>query len=152
VLLFFPTPNSLSFLLFAILISIVDLRSYRIPDTLLAIAAFVSILLACIFDRSNVLYRFLLSGGSFLLLYLFSLVVTSGLGFGDVKFISIAAFNLGIFDAWVMLTVACLLGIGFGLLRRLIGKNDPARKNKIPFAPFLCLGILASLFANPPIL
>jgi prepilin signal peptidase PulO-like enzyme (type II secretory pathway) len=152
VLAFSITPNSALLLSCALIISVIDIRQHRIPDLLLAIASFFSITLALIFDRPGILFRFLLSGGTFLAFTLFSRYIKTDFGFGDVKFISVAAFNLGLFDAWVMLTIGCILGICFALARKILKKAENIRANRIPFAPFLCLGILASLFAKPPIL
>lgn len=144
---FQPSVNSIVMLISTILLSVIDIRERRIPDSILSVVAFVSIVLALVFDRGGLLHRFILSSGAFLAMYLLSVVTKNGLGFGDVKLISVASFNLGLFDTWIMLTVACLSGIAFvSGLRIFKGKTG----TKIPFAPFLCLGAFISLFANLP--
>ncbi len=137
-----------------ILLSAMDIRFRRIPDVILAIWALASIIIAALLFPGGILARFLCSGISFLAMALFQAWKKNGLGFGDVKFIAVAAFNLGPFHTWLMLICAALLAllyyVLFYLLYLFIGRRlgwTALRQKRIPFAPFLSLGIFLTLFA-----
>ena len=48
----------------------VDIRHYRVPDSIIAIGAFCAILLGIILEPGALLARFICSGGAFFILYL----------------------------------------------------------------------------------
>lgn len=78
------------------------------------------------------------------LLIIFLLTKGKGMGFGDVKFMAIAGFMLGITSGFLALYIGFLLGglvAGMLLLTRKKGK-----KSMIPFGPFLIIGVYAMLF------
>ena len=66
------------------------------------------------------------------------------MGFGDVKF----AFFMGVLLGWPNILLALFLGFNLGAIAgiALILAGKKKLKNQIPFAPFLILGTLITLF------
>ena len=84
---------------------------------------------------------FVIGGGLFLLVYLIS---RKGLGGGDVKFMAAAGLYIGftgILSAMLYGTIlAALVGLVLLLLKKI------GRKDAMPLAPFLYIGILITVF------
>jgi prepilin signal peptidase PulO-like enzyme (type II secretory pathway) len=131
---------TLIFLAFALPASVIDIRSYRIPDLLVfpcLAAVFIFLLNAQISVLPNRAAAALLSG-------LFFFIIrrcTGGLGLGDVKFAMLVGLCCGLPWACAAFLVAALLGIAFILIAR---RSGQARGNPIPFAPFLTAGVIAA--------
>jgi prepilin signal peptidase PulO-like enzyme (type II secretory pathway) len=81
---------------------------------------------------------FVISGVLFLLIYLLS---RKGLGGGDVKFMSAAGLYLGVSGSLTAIFLGSLFASLVGLVLILLKKIG--RKDTIPLAPFLYVGILA---------
>jgi prepilin signal peptidase PulO-like enzyme (type II secretory pathway) len=73
-----------------------------------------------------------------------------GLGFGDVKFVSLICYALGFQKAVLACLLASLAGIlFFGIVFAAKKKSkDERRRTKIPFAPFLSAGFCSVLGAQ----
>jgi prepilin signal peptidase PulO-like enzyme (type II secretory pathway) len=131
-------PVLLIFLAFALPVSMIDIRSRRIPD--LAVfpcfaAIFVFLLIAQTETLPNRLAAALLSALFFFLMRR----VTGGLGLGDVKFAMLIGLCCGLPLACAAFLAAALTGIAGALIfRRGEGKKP------IPFAPFLTAGTVAA--------
>lgn len=82
-----------------------------------------------------------LGGGLFLLVYLVS---KNGLGGGDVKFMAAAGLYLGINGILPVILYGSIMASLYGLVMILLKKIE--RKDTIPLAPFLYLGILITIF------
>lgn len=123
-------------------ISIIDIRKYTIPDTLL-VALFIFFLGMDFFTiPSQILLRFMQGAGMFALFLILYLAV-GGLGFGDVKFVGVLAYGYGFFPAVFICLFASFSGlVFFGI--QYVRANEPLRANilkqKIPLAPFLTAG------------
>ena len=143
-----------------LLISIYDLRHFIIPDSLL-----VAFFIFCIFYISllttNYWLHNLLSGLALSLPFLLIFLVSSGrwLGFGDVKYIAVIGFFLGIANGISAVIIAFWIGAVFSLtalsLKYLkshidlpILSNNLTIKSEIPFGPFLSIGIIISFYLN----
>lgn len=142
-------------LVMLVALAVYDLRWMLLPNRIVFPLTAVSLLYALI--RANqsdgfwhsVILSFaslLIAGGIFYLLF----QVSAGrwIGGGDVKL----GFALGLFigqpaEAFLMLFVASLLGMIFGLTVMLLGNRKVA--NKIPFGPFLIMAtIIVMLFGG----
>jgi prepilin signal peptidase PulO-like enzyme (type II secretory pathway) len=132
----FP-PLPLVFLAFALPISIIDVRSYRIPDAL-SLPCFIIILM----------YRAAGTGlAGALIAALFSAALfygvrrgTKGLGLGDVKYAAVIGLFCGIpgiFSAFLFAALSAL--IAALCLPRFRSGPSP---RPIPFAPFLSAGAI----------
>jgi Flp pilus assembly protein protease CpaA len=138
-------------IVFGYIAAVGDLKAKKIPNALiLAMLAGWLITLApqLFFDTQSAirmlkeaLWGFAVAGGMFLAVYLIS---RKGLGGGDIKFMAVAGLYLGLRGVLpVMLygtVLAGLTGLALMALKR-IGKKDT-----IPLAPFLYIGILITVF------
>jgi prepilin signal peptidase PulO-like enzyme (type II secretory pathway) len=135
------SPVLFVFLGFALPISFIDIRSYRIPDRL-CIPCFLLILILHIKNNPELLPNFL--AAAFLSALVFFLIrrATRGLGLGDVKFAALTGLFCGLPWAWAAFLMAALTGLGAApfLASRKMKKDPPP----IPFAPFLSLGAVAA--------
>jgi len=84
---------------------------------------------------------FLIGGGMFLFVYIVS---KKGLGGGDVKFMAVAGLFLGLSGVFTTMFYGTCLAAAFGLL--LIALKKIGRKDAIPLAPFLYVGIIVTVF------
>jgi prepilin signal peptidase PulO-like enzyme (type II secretory pathway) len=129
------------FVLFAIPISIRDIRSYRIPD-LLSIPCFLIILAIRIFALPGSLPG---HGGAAVfggLLFFCVRLGTRGLGIGDIKFAALIGLFCGLPATFLAFGIAALTGILGALVWRRLSPGEARRP--IPFAPFLSLGAVAA--------
>jgi len=157
VIMFADKVSVLSLLQIALLIvlsyiaMVIDINTKRIPNGLILIMLagwLLTTIPMVFFDTENgirmlidSIYGLLLGGGLFLLVYLLS---RKGLGGGDVKFMSAAGLYLGLSGTIPAIllgtTIAALTGLILILLKRI------TRKDTIPLAPFLFIGIIITVF------
>ena len=127
-------------LIFCILISIQDIRAYRIPNELVY-AFFLILFVSDIkYDYSGIIGN--ISAGVLIFL-LFSGVryFYGGLGGGDAKFGGVLGYTLGLRYSWLSFFAASVLGLVYIIVMRGIGK----RTEKVAFAPFLSTGAIGML-------
>ena len=138
-------------LMFGYITAMQDLKTKRIPNGLVLamFAAWMIVMLPKLFIDTRVAVillknsalGFLIGGGMFLLVYVIS---RKGLGGGDVKFMAASGLYLGIGGVFTTMfygtSLAALVGIVLILLKRI------GRKDSIPLAPFLYIGILITAF------
>ena len=128
-----------------------DINAKRIPNMLVVIMITVWILLIIpvIFidtDRglgilADSIYGLLSGGGLFLLVYIIS---KKGLGGGDVKFMAAAGLYLGFTGTIPAILYGTVLAAVTGIILILLKKIK--RKDPIPLAPFLFVGIALTIF------
>ncbi|MDR3145463.1 MAG: A24 family peptidase [Treponema sp.] len=133
------------FVLFAIPISITDIRSYRIPDSL-SLSCFCIILAIRVFALPESLPG---HGGAALfggVLFFCVRLGTRGLGIGDIKFAALVGLLCGLPAAFLAFAIAAVTGIIGALVWRRLSTPDSGRDpgRPIPFAPFLSLGAAAA--------
>ncbi len=141
--------------LVSILVSAIDLRTYTIPNKIvfpflvsaLCFAPFNPFLGGRWPDRvESALLGFLTGGGVLLLMAWLGekFLKQEAMGGGDIKLLA----SFGIFVGWERVIDALFAGsitAGFlGLLLMLTGRLKP--KSPIPFGPFLCAGVLSTIF------
>ncbi|HOJ16910.1 MAG TPA: hypothetical protein PLC43_07075 [Caldisericia bacterium] len=83
-----------------------------------------------------------------LLFFLILILITkgNGIGTGDMLFFSIASINLGLKNSFEAITLG--FGIGAIICLILILTKKLNMKERVPFIPFLSLGIYLSIFLN----
>lgn len=147
-----------------LLISVYDLRHFIIPDAFLVFFFLSSLFYVLLLtDNYWLLAAKLLSGLSLILPFLALFLLSRGrwLGFGDVKYIAIIGFFLGLAQGVSAMILAFWIGAVFSLLalylKRLkshininlpILNNNLTIKSEVPFGPFLSLGTVLSFCFN----
>ena len=138
-------------IVFGYIAAISDLKSKKIPNSLIlsmiaawAITMVPKLLMdidAAVVLLKDAAFGFLIGGGLFLLVYIIS---RKGLGGGDVKFMAASGLFIGFagtLSAMLYGTVlAALAGLALLLLKKL------GRKDAMPLAPFLYIGMLIAIF------
>jgi prepilin signal peptidase PulO-like enzyme (type II secretory pathway) len=137
--------------IFGYIAAILDIKTKRIPNglILMMLASWIMTMVPKLFfDTAAAItllgdstLGFLIGGGLFLLVYMLS---RKGLGGGDVKFMAAAGLYLGFggtISTMLYGTVIAALTGGILILSKKIG-----RKETIPLAPFLYIGILLTIF------
>jgi prepilin signal peptidase PulO-like enzyme (type II secretory pathway) len=123
-----------------------DLKSYRIPDFLLAL--FIPVMLIPEKNRPDVPVsaRF---AASLAVLLIFCAVwhFSKGIGMGDVKYAAVLGFILSpdrLILALLFTGILCIMIYSAGMLL-----FNWQKDTKIPFAPFLSAGVIMSLWILP---
>jgi prepilin signal peptidase PulO-like enzyme (type II secretory pathway) len=133
------------FTAFALPISVIDLRRFRIPDKLSFPCFFLLLLLYCVLGREQ-LPNVLAAALTGLLLFYAIRLGSRGLGWGDVKYAAVIGLFCGvpgIFAAFFFAALSALAAVLVWPSRR------GPRRQPIPFAPFLSAGALfARAFGN----
>jgi leader peptidase (prepilin peptidase)/N-methyltransferase len=143
-----------------VVVSVIDLEHFRIPDRIvfpaIAISSVLIALVTIIEDFDPLVLRNAVLGslGYFLLLLLPHLVYPRGMGFGDVKL----ALLMGLFLGWIapggiqvvsLIMWALMLGSGLGVLAGVGFAVIRGRRAEFPFGPALAVGcLLAVLFSD----
>ena len=138
-------------IVFGYIAAVIDIKTKKIPNgfVLAMLAAWIIVMTPKLFLDTDVAIALMKQsglglasgGGLFLVVYLIS---HKGLGGGDVKFMAAVGLYLGfggIIQAMLFGTVlAGLTGLVLILLKKI------GRKDTIPLAPFLYVGILTTVF------
>lgn len=119
-------------------VTLTDLERRIIPNKILLVAAVAGIAVAAIGDPSSLPERAIAAAAAGGVLFLVALAYPRGMGLGDVKLTALMGFFLGRNVAPALL-VALLAGsvVGLAMVAR---QGAAARKQAIPFGPFLALG------------
>jgi leader peptidase (prepilin peptidase)/N-methyltransferase len=138
-----------SLLALMLTVSAADLRARLVPDRALAMATLIIVPLATALEPASLPERGLAALGAGGFLFAAALIRPGAMGLGDVKLAGVLGLYLGRGVAAALL-VAFVSGSLLGLV--LITRHGwTARSRTIPFAPFLSLGALAVLVAQPTI-
>ncbi len=84
------------------------------------------------------------------LLLVYLLTKGKGMGFGDVKFSFVAGFILGMWNGLAALYLAFIAGGVVGGYLLISKRSKP--KSKVPFGPFLILGLYLMLFLDTEVM
>jgi leader peptidase (prepilin peptidase) / N-methyltransferase len=138
------------FLAALIAITVIDLRHQIIPDAITlpgVIVGFVATLATHHISWVSSVVGILVGSGLFVAVILLS---RGGMGGGDLKL----GAMLGAFLGWQSLLVALFIAVMLGGLSAvvLLAARRVARKDAIPFGPFLAIGGAVALFWADPIL
>jgi leader peptidase (prepilin peptidase)/N-methyltransferase len=140
----------LAFVSTLLAVTVTDLEQRLIPNRILLVSALIGVGIAAVADPASLPERAAAAVAAGGLLLLAALAYPHGMGMGDVKLAAVMGIYLGTSVA-PALFVAFLLGSVVGLV--LVARRGPAaRKQALPFGPFLALGGLAGLLAGPEII
>ena len=109
-------------------------------------SAVVGAVLAAALDSSSLPERAIAAAAAGGLLFAVALAYPRGMGLGDVKLAAVMGLYLGRSVAPALL-IAFLAGSLFGLAL-IAARGAPARKQAVPFGPFLALGGTIALFVG----
>lgn len=125
-------------------ITVTDLERRVIPNRVLAVGALAAIAIAALADPSSLAARAIaaVAAGGFLLVV--ALAHPRGMGMGDVKLVAVMGLFLGRAVApAVLIGFAAGAVVGTALIAR---HGAAARKQAVPFGPFLAIGGLVGLW------
>jgi leader peptidase (prepilin peptidase)/N-methyltransferase len=127
-------------------ITLTDLELRVIPNKVLIVSALAGIALAAGLDPSSLPERAIAAAAAGGLLFAVALAYPRGMGMGDVKLAAVMGLYLGRSVAPALL-IAFAAGSLFGL--GLIARHGAvARKQAVPFGPFLALGGMIGLLVG----
>lgn len=127
------------FAVFAVVIAVVDLRCFRIPDLILVILAVILLAVDIYGERGVIPFR-LAAGISAFGLFYGVYRFRGGLGFGDVKYAGVIGYFLGPGRVIIGLLCAILLGTAVWIAGRVVLRWS--RTTRFPFGPWLSAGAL----------
>jgi leader peptidase (prepilin peptidase)/N-methyltransferase len=127
-----------------VVITLTDLERRVIPNTVLLAGALVAVAIVAATDPGSLGTRAIAAaaGGGFM--FLVALAYPRGMGMGDVKLAAVMGIYLG-----RAVAPALLIGFAAGALVGLVmiaRRGATARKQAVPFGPFLALGGIISLW------
>ncbi len=131
-----------------LVVTITDLEHRIIPNKVLIASLIAGVVLAVVAD-GDLDERAIAAAVAFAVLFVVALVYPSGMGMGDVKLAGLMGMYPGRAVAPALL-FAFLSGALFGLAL-IARRGSEARKQAVPFGPFLALGGLVGLFAGDEI-
>lgn len=130
-------------------VTLTDLEHRIIPNAILAVSAGIAVALVAIGDPGSAGERAASAAAAFGVLFLVALAYPRGMGMGDVKLAGLMGIYLGPAVAPALI-VGFASGAAYGVT--LIARHGAeARKQAVPFGPFLALGGLVGLFAGEAI-
>ncbi len=136
------------FCIVLVAISAIDVEHRIVPNRIVVPAAAVALVAQTVREPSVEWVAAAL--GASLFLFVAALVYPRGMGMGDVKLALLLGAMLGR-DVTVGLMVGLLAGLVLALAL-FATKGMAARKQAVPFAPFLAFGAVVALFAGPGLL
>jgi leader peptidase (prepilin peptidase)/N-methyltransferase len=147
-----PTEVLLGLVFVSILVTvtITDFERRIIPNKVLLVGTALGIAIVAAGDPNSLPERLAAATGAGGLLFAAALAYPGGMGLGDVKLAAVMGLFLGRQVAPALL-VALLAGsvVGLGMIAR---RGAAARKEAIPFGPFLAFGGLVGLLVGDQIL
>jgi leader peptidase (prepilin peptidase) / N-methyltransferase len=127
-------------------VTLTDLERRLIPNKILAVAAVLGLVIAAATDPAGLPERAAAAAAAGGLLLAAALAYPRGMGLGDVKLAAVMGLFLGrnVAPAIIVALVAGSL-VGLAMIAR---HGTAARKQAIPFGPFLALGGVVGLLAG----
>jgi leader peptidase (prepilin peptidase) / N-methyltransferase len=139
----------LAFVTMLVAITLTDLERRIIPNKILMVGVVVGVALAAVADPGGLPERAIGAAAAGGLLFAVALAYPRGMGMGDVKLAAVMGLYLGRSVAPALL-IAFAAGSVFGLA--MIARHGAAaRKQAVPFGPFLALGGVVGLLAGTQI-
>jgi leader peptidase (prepilin peptidase)/N-methyltransferase len=140
----------IAFVTMLTVITLTDLEHRIIPNAVLVAGAVVAVAIVAATDPDSLPERVIAAAAAGAFLLVAALAYAGGMGMGDVKLAAVMGLYLGRAVAPALL-VAFAVGaiVGIGLMLR---HGAAARKQAIPFGPFLALGGVVGLLAGDEML
>jgi len=130
-------------------ITLTDLEYRLIPNKVLIASLLIGAAIAIPADPDGVPERVIAATAAFGVLFLVAIAYPRGMGMGDVKLAGLMGFYLGRAVAPALL-IGFLVGALWGLAL-IAHRGAEARKQAVPFGPFLAFGGMVGLFAGDEI-
>ncbi len=130
-------------LVFAVPITVMDIRRYRIPDVLTLSGILFFVVLNLSLGEATPASLALRCGVGFGLFWLIHRFSKGKMGIGDAKYSALIAVAAGLLPWLVTVFIASLAGVAFGVV--MIGFFHRDRQARIPFAPFLTVGAVSAM-------
>ncbi len=130
-----------------IAVTAIDLERRIIPNKLVAPALAYALVAGSLIDPGAMPERLAAGAGAFAFLLVAALACPAGMGMGDVKLAGVMGLYLGLSVAPALFT-AFLTGTVAGVAI-MLREGAGARKQSVPFGPFLALGGLVAVLAGP---
>ena len=141
--------SGLVFCALLVVVTVTDLERRIIPNRILAVGAVAALAIAAASDPSSIPDRLIAAAAAGGAMFLIALAYPRGLGMGDAKLVAVMGLFLGAAVAPAVL-VGFATGAVVGVI--LIARHGAAaRKQAVPFGPFLALGGLVGLWAGDAI-
>jgi leader peptidase (prepilin peptidase)/N-methyltransferase len=131
-------------------IALIDLDHRIIPNRLTALGALAALAIGAATDLGGVPQQLIAGAAATAFLLLPALARPGGMGMGDVKLAGMLGLFLGR-EVTVALLVALLAGTAVGIAVIARKGAQEGRRTAIPFGPFLALGGVVALLAEPAI-
>jgi leader peptidase (prepilin peptidase)/N-methyltransferase len=134
----------LAFCALLVVVTLTDLERRVIPNTVLLAGAIAAVAIAAIGDPSSLPDRAIAGAEAGVLVFLVALLYPRGMGMGDVKLAAVMGLYLG-----RAVAPALLIGFAAGAVVGLVliaRRGSSARKQALPFGPFLALGGVVALW------
>lgn len=127
-----------------VLLNVIDLRSYRLPDLLTLPLLLAGLVLAALQGQETLLWHAVAAVAAGLTLYTIRSLYRAlrgydGLGLGDVKLFAAAGAWIGPEGLASSLLIACVTALAVALLWKLADPGVNGR-SVLPFGPFLAIG------------
>lgn len=129
-------------------ISIIDIRSMTVPDSLIIVFTCLS-LFTVILERDYSQHLYGLAA-AIILFFLIMLIFPGSFGGGDIKFAAAIGFYCGLSLFIVAVETALITGTIGGLIY--LAAKKKSLKSQIPFAPFLATGLIVSMLFGQEII
>ncbi len=147
-----PTEVALGLVFATVLVAVTltDLERRVIPNKILAVGAVLALAISAVGDPASLPERAIAAAAAGGLFFLAALAYPRGMGLGDVKLAATMGLFLGR-NVAPAIFVALVAGsaVGVAMIAR---RGAAARKEAIPFGPFLALGGVVGLLAGDQLL
>lgn len=154
--LYFKYGLNTTFIRFSILVlalitcSFIDIRYKIIPNIITYPGIVIGLVFTLLTNQQNLILAFMgvliPAGFLFLITYLYP----GGLGLGDVKLVAMIGAFIGWQHTLLVIFIGALVGSVLGIILMVIGVIN--RQTRIPFGPFISLGVLLILFFGEELL
>ena len=129
-------------IMFAIVISIIDIKTFRISDKILMLLLSL-LIFADLFKGLAPVLSNILSAVIIFTIFFAVFHFVGGMGFGDVKYAAVLSYGLGLKGIYIAMVVTIISSVFLFLVGYfLLGWN---KKTKVPFAPLLSVGAISSI-------
>lgn len=128
-----------------IVITMIDIDTLEIPNGLLIILAVPAIISVFLFPETDIISRAIGFFAISLPIALIILIKPEAFGFGDVKLLAVTGFMLGWQGVLLAMFIAVITGSVYGVY---LLARKATRGQTIAFGPFICGGVLISMFCG----